>query len=121
MTAQSVQKLEFAPYPDPAAPASRRGSGAGKAAGAGAAQAAEPTRSAEAARDPAHALAGELLGGADRLVDGGHHHVGEDLGVLGVDRLGIDPDLLEDEVAAHLDLHGAAARARLDRFVLELL
>ena len=44
-----------------------------------------------------------------RLVDGGEDHVLQQLGVLGIDRLGIDRDVLDDEVAG--DRHGDHAAA----------
>ena len=46
-------------------------------------------------------LGGELLGRAQRLVDGREHHVGEQLRVVGVDRRRVDADLLDDQRAAH--------------------
>ena len=64
---------------------------------------------------------GQLLGGAQALVDRRLNHLGEQLGLLGVDRLGIDRDLAQGQVAAHLHLDHAAAGARLDHLVLELL
>src|SRR5205085_8023614 len=65
-------------------------------------------------------VGGELLRGADRLVDRGQDHVLKELGVGGIDRLGIDRQLQEPQIAAHLDLHHPAAGARLDHLVLEL-
>src|SRR6185503_4825190 len=73
---------------------------------AGNSPAAEPGNPAEPAR-------GELLGGAERLVDGGGDHVLKELGLLGIDRLRGDGDLAELQVAGHRHLDGAAARARL--------
>ena len=75
----------------------------------------------EPAGDAAHAVGGELLGRADRLVRRGGDHVLEQLGVLGVDRLGVDDDGLHDEVAADLDGDHPAAGGGLDLLVLELL
>ena len=73
----------------------------------------------------AHAAAGRLgleVGGlAHRLVDRGHDHVLEHLDVLGVDRVRVDRELLELEVAGHHDLDHAAAGGRLDALVLEPL
>ena len=80
-----------------------------------------PPAAAAEPGDAAHLARGELLGGADRLVDRGEDHVLEQLGVLGVDRLGVDRDLEQAQVAAHLHLHHPAAGARLDGLVLELL
>ena len=75
----------------------------------------------EPAGDPAHFRLGQLLGGAQALVDRGLHHLGEHLGVLGIDRLGVDDDLAQGQVAAHLHLDHAAAGAGLDHLVLERL
>ena len=58
---------------------------------------------------------------AQRLVDRGHHHVLQHLDVVGVDRVGVDRERLELEVAAHRDLHHAAAGRGLDDLVLQLL
>ena len=66
-------------------------------------------------------LLGQLLGRAQRLVDGREHHVGEHLHVLGVDRRGVDLDRLDLQVAADLHRHHAAAGGGLDDLVLELL
>src|SRR3954468_6201067 len=74
-----------------------------------------------AAREPAELALLELLGGAQRLVDRGQHHVLQQLGVVGVDRVRGDRDRLHDEVARHLDLDHAAAGGGLDLLVLELL
>src|SRR5262245_1081650 len=73
---------------------------------------------AKTSGDPAHLRASEVLGGTERLVDRRLDHVGEHLGLLGVDRLGVDRDLAEGEIAAHLDLDHPAAGARLDYLVL---
>src|SRR5436190_12677994 len=79
---------------------------------------------AEAAERPAGEAAELALlqaaGGPDRLVHGGEHHVGEQLRVVGIDRLGIDLDLLDLARAVGGDGDHAAAGARLDGFVLEL-
>ena len=64
---------------------------------------------------------GQLLGGADRLVDRGGDHVLKQLGVLGVDRVGRDRDLAQRHVAGHRHLDHAAAGAGLDGLVLQLL
>ncbi len=71
----------------------------------------------------AHAgrLALEVHRLAHRLVDRRHDHVLQHLDVLGVDRVGVDLERLELEVAAHHDLDHAAAGGRLDLLVLELL
>ena len=63
----------------------------------------------------------ELLRSADPLVDRRHDHVLEQLGILGVDGLGVDRDLEQAHVAAHLELHHAAARAGIDDLVLQPL
>ena len=63
----------------------------------------------------------ELLRGADALVDRGHDHVLKELGILGIDRLGVDRDLEQAHVAAHLELHHAAAGAGVDDLVLQPL
>ena len=44
----------------------------------------------------------QLLGRAQRLVDGGEDHVLQHLDVVGVDRVGVDRDRLDDEVAGDL-------------------
>src|SRR3954451_10194690 len=74
-----------------------------------------------AAGEAAHLAGGKLLGGADRLVDRGLDHVLEHLGILRVDPVRIDLELLQHEVAAHLHGDHAAAGGRLDGLVLELL
>src|SRR4051812_11237385 len=74
-----------------------------------------------AAREPAELALLELLGGAQRLVHRGQHHVLQQFGVVRVDRVGGDRDRLDDEVARHLDLDHAAAGGGLDLLVLELL
>src|SRR3954470_10891307 len=74
-----------------------------------------------AAGQPAELGLLQLLGGAQRLVDGGEDHVLEQVGVVGVDRLRRDHDRLDDEVDRDLDLDHAAARGSLDLLVLELL
>ena len=63
----------------------------------------------------------ELLGLADRLVDGGDDHVLEHLDVLGVDRVGVDRQRVEPQVAGHHDLDHPPAGARVDLLLLELL
>src|SRR5438067_5015914 len=82
------------------------------------------TGQAEAAERPAGEAAELALlqapGGPDRLVHGGEHHVGEQLRVVAVDRLGIDLDLLDLARAVCGDGDHAAAGARLDGLVLEL-
>src|SRR4051795_2950028 len=99
--------------------------GAGLALNASHAGQAQPAQgsagSAGAAGDAAHLARRQLLGLVDGLVDRGGDHVLQQLDVIGVHRGGIDPDLLDDEVAA--DLHGdhAAPRRRADLLVLELL
>ena len=69
----------------------------------------------------AHLRLRERLRRAERLVDGGEHHVLEQLGVVGVDRLRIDLDLADLARAGRLDGDDAAARRRLDRLVRELV
>src|SRR4051794_190035 len=87
---------------------------------AGQAQTAEPAaRAAEAARHVAHLARRELLGRAQRLVDGGEDGVLEHLDVLGVDRVRVDGDRLDRELARRDDLDHAPARRGLDAFVLE--
>ena len=49
------------------------------------------------------------------------HHLAEDLGVLGIERRGVDPDLADLQVAAHLHEHRAAARGGLDDLLAQLL
>src|SRR5215211_712567 len=79
------------------------------------------THAAEPAGDPTEPVRGQLLSGADRLVDGGEHHLRKHLDVLRVGCARIDRDLEEAQVAAHLHLDHPAAGARLDDLVLELL
>src|SRR2546429_46233 len=74
---------------------------------------------AEPAGDAAQLPGRQLLRGAQALVDGGEHHVGEQLGVLGVDRLRIDADLLDLKVAGDDDPDHPAAGGGLDALVLE--
>src|SRR4051795_8240024 len=74
-----------------------------------------------AARQPAELRLLELLGGAQTLVDRGEHHVLEQLGVVGIDRVRGDRDRLDHEVAGHLDLHHPAAGGGVDLLVLERL
>src|SRR4051812_29907871 len=74
-----------------------------------------------AAREPAELALLELLGGAQRLVHRGQHHVLQQFGVVRVDRVGGDRDRLDDEVAGDLDLDHPAAGGGLDLLVLELL
>src|SRR4051794_32166429 len=62
-----------------------------------------------AAGEAAHLAGGKLLGRADRLVDRGLDHVLEHLGVLRVDPVRVDLELLQHEVTAHL--HGDHAAA----------
>src|SRR5438067_5133428 len=62
----------------------------------------------------------QAAGGADRLVHRREHHVGEQLRIVGVDRLRVDRDLLDLARAVRRDADHAAAGARLDRLVLEL-
>src|SRR3954447_2077376 len=80
-------------------------------------EAAAPAESSDAA----HAARGQLLCRAKRLVDGRRDHVLEELGVLGIDRLRVDLDLTQVHVARHRHLDHAAAGARLDDLLLELL
>src|SRR5206468_881865 len=54
---------------------------------------------AESAGRLVHLRSGELLSRTHRLVDRREDHVLEHLDVVRVDRLGVDPDLLELEVA----------------------
>src|SRR5918992_455010 len=82
---------------------------------------ARQTHSFEAAERAAQLGLGEALRRAHRLVHGCEHHVGEELGVVGVDRLGRDLDLGDLERASRLHGHHAAARGRLDRLLRELL
>src|SRR5436190_11896086 len=79
--------------------------------------------------EPAQRAAGEAAelrllqaaGRTDRLVDRCEHHVGEQLGVVRVDRLRVDLDLLDLAGAGRSDRHHAAARTRLDRLLLEVV
>src|SRR4051795_9037211 len=80
-------------------------------------EAAAPAESSDAA----HAARGQLLCRAKRLVDGRRDHVLEELSVLGIDRLRVDLDLTQVHVARHRHLDHAAAGARLDDLLLELL
>src|SRR3954470_5324981 len=87
---------------------------------AGQAQPAEPAaRAAEAARHVAHLARRELLGRAQRLVDGGQDGVLEHLDVLRVDRARVDGDRLDREFPRRDDLHHAPAGRGLDALVLE--
>src|SRR3954468_9841258 len=87
---------------------------------AGQAQPAEPAaRAAEAARHVAHLARRELLGRAQRLVDGGQDGVLEHLDILRVDRARVDGDRLDRELARRDDLHHAPAGRGLDALVLE--
>src|SRR5919204_175749 len=63
----------------------------------------------------------ELLGGPQGLVGGGEDHVLQQLGIVGIDRLGRDRDRLDHEIARDLDGDHPAARRGLDLLVLELL
>ena len=93
--------------------------------------AAQPAETAQAAerverRGRVHAahpgrLALQLHRLPERLVDRGEDHVLQHLDVLGVDRVGLDLERLELEVARHDDLDHAAAGRGLDALVLELL
>src|SRR3954466_7520833 len=74
-----------------------------------------------AAREPAELRLLELLGGAQALVDRGEHHVLEQLGVVGIDRVRGDRDRLDHEVAGHLDLPHPAAGGGVGLLVLERL
>src|SRR6185312_9601893 len=74
-----------------------------------------------AAGEPAELGLLELLRGTQALVHRGEHHVLEELGVVGVVRVGRDHDRLDDEVAGDLDLDHPSARGGLDLLVLELL
>jgi diguanylate cyclase (GGDEF)-like protein/PAS domain S-box-containing protein len=61
------------------------------------------TEPAEAAGDPAELVRGELLSRTHRFVGRGEDHVLEQLDVVGVDRLLVDRDRLDDEVSGHLN------------------
>src|SRR6266511_747908 len=82
---------------------------------------AQSAEAAASAGDATELGGGELLAGANRLVDGGENHVLKKLRVLRIDRLRIDGDLEQAQIAAHLDLDHPAAGTRLDDLVLELL
>ena len=75
---------------------------------------------AEVGHLPADLRLDELGCGAECLVGGGHHHVGQQLRVVRVDCLRVDRDL--DDLAAAVRLHGhhAAARGGLDDLLLRL-
>src|SRR5439155_15350124 len=53
---------------------------------------------AEATCKPPELRLGELLRAADRLVGGGRDHVLEQLGIVGIDRVGVDRDGLHLKV-----------------------
>ena len=109
----------------------RRAARLGGAPPGSAAAAAEPAQASQAAErvergrrvHPARAgrLALQLHRLAQRLVDRGEDHVLQHLDVLGVDRVGVDRQRLQLEVAGHHDLDHAPAGRRLDPLVLELL
>src|SRR4051794_37523899 len=87
-----------------------------------AAQAAHPAELLSERPQQAHLrLLGALGGRADRLVGGGEDHVLEELDVVGIDRLGVDDDLLDLHRAADLHGHHAPARRGLDDLVAKLL
>ena len=75
----------------------------------------------EALAGPSQLARGQLLGLAQRLVDGREHRVGKDLHVVGVDRRGVDLDRLELERPRDRGRHHAAAGGGFDDLVLELL
>ena len=81
----------------------------------------EHARRVHVAHAAAHLRGGELLGLAQRLVDRRGHEVLEHLDVLGVDRVGVDGDRLDAQVAGRDDLDHAAAGGRLDALLLERL
>src|ERR687898_1768383 len=85
------------------------------------AQASQAAKVAEAARGCVHLVGGQLLGGADPLVHRCLDHVLQHFDVVGVDRAGVDRQLLQLQLAA--DLHGdhPAAGAGLNDLVLQLL
>src|SRR4051794_4988845 len=85
------------------------------------AEAAEPARTAEPSGRGVHPVGGQLLRRAERLVGRGKHEILQHLDVLGVHGLGVDPDLLELELAGHLHGDHAAPGARLHHLVLQLL
>src|SRR3954468_17565016 len=107
--------------------AARQSRTAGPAAGP--AQAAQPTAQPEGpeglhgveARRVAHRLLAQVVGLAQRLVDGGQHDVLQQLHVLGGDRVGVDGQRLEPSLPRGDDLDHAATRRGLDLLVLELL
>src|SRR5205823_13380798 len=63
----------------------------------------------------------QALRGTESLVHGRDDHVREHLGVVGVDRLWIDCDLLDLAAAGRDHLDHPAARGRLDGLVLQLV
>src|SRR5438128_2220262 len=79
------------------------------------------TAEVESSGEPAKLAVGELLCGADRLVGGGQNHVLKELDVFGIDRVRIDPDLLDLEVPRDLDRHHASSGGGFHDLVLELL
>ena len=68
-----------------------------------------------------HPVGGELLRRAQGLVDSGHHEVGEQVRVIGIDRARVDPHRLHLEAAAHRDRHHSTAGGRLDLGERDLL
>src|SRR5918994_3736336 len=84
-------------------------------------QPAQAARARQAARGRVHLRCRQLLGRADRLVDRGLDHVLEHVDVLRVHSLGVDPQLLQLELAADLHRDHPAAGAGLDNLVLQLL
>src|SRR5688572_1899722 len=85
------------------------------------AQPAQAARAREPAGGRVHLRRRQLLGRADRLVHRGLDHVLEHLDVLGIDRVRVDRQLLQLQLAADLHRHHAAAGAGLHDLVLQLL
>ena len=72
------------------------------------------TGEAHAGGDFAHLAVGDFAGGAEGLIGGGDDHVLEELGVRGVQRLGINFDGGDGAVAFGNDFDGAAAAGGFD-------
>src|SRR3954447_22004560 len=69
---------------------------------------------AQAAGHRGHLLFGELLRGAESVVDGGHDQVLEHLDVVGIDCGWVDRDADELLLAGHRRANDAAARGPVD-------
>src|SRR2546423_1308355 len=80
---------------------------------------AAPAGPAEAAHRATQARLGQLLRGADGLVDGSQHHVLEHLYVLRIHSVRVDPDLLDFLRAGDAHGHHPATSAGLDLLGLE--